>query len=296
MVTTRLSHSFCPMPDLPSQAGILVRIYPHKDIGQPIPIENDSLLVGRDESSHVRLVDDSVSRRHAAIEWDVKGHRIVDLCSTNGTFVNEARIQETRLQSGDRVRFGNQIFKYLSSDGIESQYHEVIFKLMTTDGLTQVYNKRFFLDCLERELLQSAGTGTRLCVLMMDLDRFKTTNDTFGHLAGDAVLIEFARRTGTVIRSGEIFARFGGEEFALLCTRSTLPEAAETAERIRSIAQSCPVVFDDHPIAMTVSIGVAESNGREDDRAESLLAKADKWLYAAKNGGRNQVQHEGIAK
>ncbi len=127
--------------------------------------------------------------------------------------------------------------------------------MMTTDGLTQVYNKRFFIENAQRELSSSARTGEKLCVLLMDLDKFKSVNDTHGHLAGDAVLVEFASRVKNVLRSGELFARYGGEEFVLLCTRSSLADAAATAERIRAVAASEPVCFEEIQIPITVSIG-----------------------------------------
>jgi diguanylate cyclase (GGDEF)-like protein len=126
----------------------------------------------------------------------------------------------------------------------------------------------------------------------MDLDRFKSVNDTYGHLAGDGVLVEFARRASSVVRSGEIFARFGGEEFALLCTRATLPEAAQTAERIRGVTQATPIVCGDNIIPVTVSIGIAEANPENKRNSQTLLQCADDWLYRAKNNGRNQVQFE----
>jgi diguanylate cyclase (GGDEF)-like protein len=292
MFATRVANPLNPASLSNSQSGLLVCIYPPHDIGQPIAIEDNSIIIGRDETNQVRLNDDSVSRRHATIEWNGKGHQLTDLSSTNGTFVNEHRIHETLLRSGDRIRFGNQIFKYLSSDEVESQYHEVIFKMMTTDGLTQVYNKRFFLDSLDRELSQSEREGTSLCVCLMDLDHFKSVNDTFGHLAGDAVLSEFARRASSVVGSGQIFARFGGEEFALLCSRANLPEAVMTAERIREVTQASPVVFGDLSIPITVSIGVAALDPCNPSNAQSLLHTADQWLYTAKSSGRNQIQFE----
>src|SRR5689334_5617446 len=110
---------------------LLVRIYPLEGIEKPYEVSDDSQLVGRDVSCSLRLSDDSVSRRHAAIEVEGDNHFVVDLKSTNGTFVNERRVTEREvLMNGDRVRFGNQIFKYLKSDQIESHYHEVVFKMM----------------------------------------------------------------------------------------------------------------------------------------------------------------------
>ena len=193
-------------------SSLLVRVYPVNGIDPPHELTDEPQLVGRDGGASLQLSDDSVSRRHVMIEHNGETHVVSDLGSTNGTFINEKRLTQAQpLKAGDRVRFGNQIFKYLGSDGIESQYYEVVFKMMTTDGLTGVYNKRYFLETLERELAQTQRSGTPLCLMMMDLDKFKSINDTHGHLAGDAVLVEFARRAKEVLRSGELLARYGGE-------------------------------------------------------------------------------------
>lgn len=171
---TRFSRSFSAA--LSSDTGsCLVRIYPLQGIEQPVELDGKPLLIGRDECCSLTLSDDSVSRRHAVIEPVDETHVVRDLESLNGTFVNEKRVVECeRLMSGDRVRFGNQIFKYLNSDRIEGQYYEVVFKMMTTDGLTSVYNKRYFLETLDREISLARRSDSSLCVVMLDLDRFKS--------------------------------------------------------------------------------------------------------------------------
>jgi diguanylate cyclase (GGDEF)-like protein len=216
---------------------------------------------------------------------------VSDLNSTNGTFVNETRVSFSVLNSGDRVRFGNHIYKFITLDGIESKYHEIVFKMMTTDGLTQVYNKRFLLDSLEREIQQSIRGMQPLCLMMMDLDKFKSINDTYGHLAGDKVLAEFARRASSVLRSGEILARYGGEEFALLCAPATLDQALHAGERVRQVIAAEPVHYDTVEIPMTVSIGVSCCDPTlEIVSSTELIAAADTKLYTAKQNGRNRIE------
>lgn len=291
MIETRISNSFC-LPTLTVQnRGLLVKVYPASPLDRPIQLESATITVGRDESCEICLNEDSISRRHASIESRRGQFFLKDLGSTNGTFQNEQRIEEVALQPGDRIRFGNQIFKYLADDDIESQYHEVIFKMMTTDGLTQVYNKRFLIDSMQREMRQAGRNGDSMCVLMMDLDKFKSINDTYGHLAGDAVLVEFAKRATSVLRSGEILARYGGEEFSILCAPATIEEAALAAERVRAITASAPVVFESIEIPMTVSIGIASYDGLEIDPLP-WIAEADAMLYEAKRMGRNQVRYK----
>lgn len=293
VLTTRFTHSFGAILDDTDSPSLLVRMYPVHSIEEPVELFGEPVILGRDSSCDVSLHDDAVSRRHAVIEPHEEGHRIADLGSTNGTFVNEVRIHEPRmLEAGDRVRLGSQVFKFLSSDRVESQYHEAVFKLMTTDGLTAVHNKRYFLETLERECEQSRRHASPLCVLMLDLDKFKSINDTFGHLAGDAVLMEFARRIQSVTRSGDLVARYGGEEFAALLTRTTLTEGIRIAERIRQATAAEPVKVDDQCIPMTVSIGIACTTERATDSPLDLVAHADEQLYNAKHAGRNRVSFQ----
>jgi diguanylate cyclase (GGDEF)-like protein len=291
MLATRFSNSFCVPATLPSSAGgLLVKIHPASPLDRPLELLSET-SIGRDESSSLALEQDSISRRHALIEHRNGEFFLRDLGSTNGTFVNEVRVNSSvSLSPGDRIRFGDQIFKFLTTDGIESQYHEVIFKMMTTDGLTQVYNKRFFLDSLDREIRQSQRGKQSICVMMLDLDKFKSVNDTYGHLAGDAVLAEFAKRASSVLRGGELLARYGGEEFSILCAPATLEQAKLAAERVRAITASAPVITESVEIPMTVSIGMACYCGDGELDAKDLLGQADAQLYRAKQNGRNQVQ------
>lgn len=291
MLATRISNSFClPLSRASSFGGLLVKIHPASPLDRPIELSPGETSIGRDESSSLRLEQDSISRRHAQIEHRNGAFELKDLGSTNGTFVNEMRLSSPiMLAPGDRVRFGDQIFKFLTTDEIESQYHEVIFKMMTTDGLTQVYNKRFFLDSLEREICQSQRGKQSICAMMLDLDKFKSINDVYGHLAGDTVLTEFARRASSVLRGGELLARYGGEEFSILCAPATIDQAKIAAERVRAITASAPVITESIEIPMTVSIGIACYCGVGELSPNDLLGQADVQLYRAKQNGRNQV-------
>ena len=289
---TRMSQSL-GLSRLPAQGpALLVRIYPVHGIEAPIELRDASISVGRCHTATLSLPDDSVSRRHAVIESDgAGGQTVTDLGSTNGTYINEVRITaSSALKAGDRLRFGNQIFKYLGPDRLEAHYHEVIYKTMTTDGLTGAHTKRYLLEALDRELQHARRSGTPVAVLMLDLDRFKSINDTHGHLAGDAVLVEFARRAKETLRSGDLLARYGGEEFSVLLSRTDLDGALQTAERIRETVAATPVLFEGTVIPISVSIGVALSTAFASERPEDLLGRADERLYHAKRSGRNQVQ------
>ena len=267
----------------------LVTIYPADVLGGTLELADEPITIGRSSTCEVHFANDSVSRKHAVIERGENCYMIRDLGSTNGTYVNDVRVSSTRLEAGDRIHIGNHILKFLSSNDIEAQYHETVFKIVTSDGLTGAYNKRYLLDALEREIGRAKRFGRSLAMLMMDLDHFKSVNDTYGHLVGDAVLQEFGRRTNEIVRSGDIFARYGGEEFALVISETSIEEATEIAERIREAMSNEPVVTDSDVVEATVSIGMAFYDGESPCTPLLLIRRADTKLYEAKNSGRNRV-------
>jgi diguanylate cyclase (GGDEF)-like protein len=161
--------------------------------------------------------------------------------------------------------------------------------MMIRDGLTGVPNKRYFEEALARELARAQRHGRPLSLAVLDIDHFKRINDTYGHLAGDAVLRELAARVRGAIRADEVFARFGGEEFVLLMPEATPEQAAHFAERIRRLAADEPFDVGGKGIPVTVSIGLAHTSGERGVTPEELVGRADRKLYEAKAGGRNRV-------
>jgi diguanylate cyclase (GGDEF)-like protein len=188
------------------------------------------------------------------------------------------------------LRSGSHIFKFLSSDHIEAQYHETIYTMMITDGLTGIHNKRIFLETLDRELVRSNRHCRPLALVMFDLDHFKSVNDTHGHLAGDAVLREVSARIRASVRKDEIFARYGGEEFAVLLPESNAEEARAFAERLRLLVAETAVSVNENDIPVTISVGVAHNEGMIEPSPEAMIALADQFLYEAKRSGRNCVK------
>jgi diguanylate cyclase (GGDEF)-like protein len=267
----------------------MVRIHPADGLGALVELSERTLTVGRDADCDIQLPDDSVSRWHARFE--VLGDECVlsDLESTNGVYVNDQRIKRHRLRPGDRVRLGNQIFRYLGGDSLEAEYFEAVYRMMTTDGLTQAFNKRYLLEMLERELSRARRTKRPISVVMFDVDHFKKINDVHGHLAGDEVLCELCRRARTVLRADDVLARFGGEEFTLVLAETSLAEARGVGERLRLVIAQRPFSFDELEIAVTISVGVAGIAGGQAIGVAELLARADEQLYTAKGSGRNRV-------
>ena len=165
---------------------------------------------------------------------------------------------------------------------------EQLRTLATVDDLTGVANRRALMTAVTAEQARAERDGRPFGVAILDVDRFKEVNDTHGHATGDVVLAELAAVASRDVRAADLFARFGGEEFALLLTAPTTPAAATTAvERIRAAVEAhrFDAVADGHGV--TVSAGVA--CWRPGDTAESLLARADGRLYEAKAGGRNRT-------
>jgi two-component system, cell cycle response regulator len=275
--------------NLSRQSGCLVRIYPAEGIGEVFDLGKESIVIGRDPSCDFELDDDSVSRQHASLEQVAGEYILTDRGSTNGTYVNNERIEQRELRTCDRLRFGNQIVKFLSTDHIEVEYHETVYKIMTTDGLTQVYNRRYLLEVIEREFYRASRTERPLSVLMVDVDLFKKINDTHGHLAGDEVLGELCRRISGLLRRDEVLARYGGEEFVLVMSDTPLDEACEAGERLRCAVAEQPFVSGQATINVTVSIGVASTEGRSLVEPTELIEQVDQRLYAAKQAGRNRV-------
>ena len=266
----------------------LVQIHPPDVHGGLIRIPETGLVIGRDESAQFVVRDDSVSRRHARLEWSEAGFVLVDLESTNGSYVNEQQVTSQLLRAGDRLRLANHIFKFLSDDHIEAQYHETVYLMMTKDALTGAHNKRYFLEVLERESERCRRFGRPSSLILFDLDYFKQVNDRHGHLAGDEVLQELGARVNRIVRRDEVFARFGGEEFAMVLGEVGLPGAMKLAERLLHTVGDSPFKTSAGEISVTISAGVTSCKTSE-STSEELIEAADRCLYEAKQQGRNRI-------
>jgi diguanylate cyclase (GGDEF)-like protein len=275
-------------PEGPGEACLVI-IY-GADLGRRIPLGAADVECGRAITTEIPLDDDAVSRKHARFAWTGSAYIVSDLGSTNGTFVNDASVRERTLREGDQIKIGRTIFKFIAGSNVELAYHEEIYRLMTFDGLTQVHNKRSFDTTLEREVSRSLRYRRPLSLVLFDIDHFKRINDELGHLAGDAVLRQLASLVNANIRREDTLARVGGEEFALILPELTLEAALSVAEKLRVLVQRTGFRFEERPIPLTVSFGVAllAIDGPAVPPA-ALYQAADERLYVAKNTGRNRV-------
>jgi len=259
------------------------------ELGKKYALQEYEFTIGREEGNHIVVDLDNVSRRHAMIIRRQGRMFVKDLGSTNGTYLNDAEVtQETPLRSGDLIKVGGSIFKFLTGDNVELQYHETIYTLTIVDGLTGVNNKRYFLEYLEREMGRCHRYGRPLTLMMFDIDFFKKINDVHGHLAGDYVLRELAQTVKRLVRKEQCFARYGGEEFALVVPEDGIEKARIFAEKIRRTIEEKHFTFENQDIPVTLSIGVADMT---QDMTDPLpfIKVADANLYKAKKTGRNRV-------
>jgi two-component system cell cycle response regulator len=263
------------------------------EAGRVIPLNAGTHVIGRTDEAHIVIPHNSVSRSHVEIVVRPSGKVFArDLGSTNGTRVNGTPVGPAPqpLEHDDRIRLSKRVMlKFTLQDALEAGLHRDLYTSAVQDGLTGAYNKRYLLDRLEEEFSYAARGSKPLSVLIFDLDHFKRVNDTFGHAAGDLVLVETARIVATHLRSEDIFARYGGEEFVVLMRDTTLQVAAEVGERLRELIASEPVDFQGTEIRVTVSVGVTAMPPVQVGSAMDLFVRADRLLYQAKETGRDKV-------
>ena len=187
---------------------------------------------------------------------------------------------EVRLRTGRRILDLQQSLQ----EALEVQRYQA-----QHDPLTGILNHGEILKELERELIRADRQGSSLAVIMGDLDHFKKVNDIFGHVAGDAVLVEVAQRMRNDIRLYDAIGRYGGEEFLLVLPGCAIEEAKQIANRILKSTREQPIVFQGNAIAVTISLGLAFNKVGEPTALIEIVQAADSALYQAKQNGRNRL-------
>jgi diguanylate cyclase (GGDEF)-like protein len=268
-------------------------------LGQTLQVNKTQTIIGRGSMCDVILRDDVASRQHAEVftleaEAGCYEYYIKDLNSTNGTFLNGARLKDDQLlQDGDKIKIGAHLLRFGLLDELEAEYQERVHKMTQTDELTGLRSRRSLfadLDRLVNQLL-SGGESKEISVIMLDLDFFKKVNDGRGHLVGSHTIRDVGHIIRDAIGSADRAARYGGEEY-LAYVIGTLKEGQEIAERIRSeveVHEFAGSTSDPKQIMrITISAGVA-TFPRDGVTALDLVQKADQALYRAKRNGRNQT-------
>ncbi|MBC2736152.1 MAG: GGDEF domain-containing protein [Desulfobacteraceae bacterium] len=260
------------------------------NLGKAYYLQQAEEIIGRDLSADIHLDEDSVSRRHARITVTHKETTVYDLESTNGVFVNGHRVKHAALKDGDRLHLGETVLKYLSSNNTESKFHEDIYRLMTVDDQTQAFNRPYLQESLKREMSRALRYRRPLSLALLDIDQFKTINDTFGHPAGDAVLKAFVALISRNIRQSDLLARYGGDEFAIILPEADRDSALRFCEKLRELIASNTFRFEQQTLAVTTSIGLQSYTHTDGEKTvNQFVAAADAKLYEAKNAGRNRI-------
>jgi diguanylate cyclase (GGDEF)-like protein len=256
--------------------------------------EHAPSVLGRSSDSDIIVDDGGVSRSHARLTKNAETWTFEDLGATNGSFVGGRRVRgSTELRPGDRIQLGpNVVFRFSVTDESEAELQQKLFDSSTRDGLTQLYNRRYFDERLVAEIAYARRHATPLCLIMIDVDRFKAINDALGHLVGDSVLRAVAGEVVRVVRTEDVVARYGGEELVVLARATGHDAGARLAERIRAAIADLDVTPPPpaSEVKVTISLGVAALDEVPKDAPDtSLVDLADERLYAAKEGGRNRI-------
>ncbi|NNF11835.1 MAG: GGDEF domain-containing protein [Gemmatimonadetes bacterium] len=283
-----------PFEDPENERHAALIVFRGLEIGRDFRLRKNPMVIGRGEDVHIRLPDERASRRHAQVDFhgtDPGGdpiYRLRDLESTNHTFVEGREIHAVDLKDGDKIQIGDTVLKFVVLDAIEARFHAEVRDRISYDQLTGLLTKESLYVAFEQELERCLKYELPLSVLMMDLDRFKSVNDTHGHLMGSHVLAEVGEIIRRCIRSADVSARYGGEEFVTYLAETDQPGARLAAERIRTSIEEHTFVLDDVSIGVHISIGVSTAPQHGASIME-LVGAADAALYRAKETGRNRV-------
>jgi len=261
--------------------------------GQILGMEQWPFTVGRHPTNSLRVDEDSISRFHARIVRNGDEYTVEDMGSRNGTFVAGKRVTRAKLDHDSWLQFGPRVsFRFSMTDVREERLLRKLYESSTRDALTGVYNRLHFEERLRSEVAYAIRHRTQASLLIIDLDHFKHVNDTYGHPAGDAVLKRACEACSRALRTEDVFARFGGEEFAVVLRGIDLKGASRLGERLRQAVANEVVEHEGHRIQVTLSAGTASIACCRAPSSEELISIADRRLYTAKQAGRNRVASE----
>lgn len=258
--------------------------------GRTVRLENGTLTLGRGSENDLVVEDRGVSRIHCKLL--TQGHKVhlFDLGSTNGTYLSGRRVAQATLEDGDQIQIGTNVkLRFLLLAPEEKELEQKLYESATSDPLTGVANRRSWLELAGTMMADSLVKGKAVSLALVDLDHFRKLNDTYGPAAGDAVLVEFCRRTRGLGKE-VLIGRYGGEEFALLLPGMPSDRATARLERLRGDIEATPFsLTPDQSVRVTVSVGVVTALSPGQGRLDEMLRRADQALYKAKESGRNRV-------
>jgi diguanylate cyclase (GGDEF)-like protein len=262
--------------------------------GQIVGLEPWPFTVGRHPTNHLRVDEDSISRFHARIIRNGDEYVVEDMGSRNGVFVAGKRVTRAKLDHDSWLQFGPRVsFRFSLTDVREERLLRKLYESSTRDALTGAYNRLHFEERLRSEVAYAIRHRSQASLVIIDLDHFKRVNDTYGHPAGDAVLKRASEACMRALRTEDVFARFGGEEFGVVLRNIELKGATRLGDRLRSAVSNEVIDHEGHQIKVTLSAGAASLACCQSPSAEELISIADRRLYVAKQQGRNRIVHEG---
>ena len=264
------------------------------DANRVFGIGNDELMAARCWRNLVVDDDRPLFERHiTALKPGSTSNAVLRIRHQDGTVrhvQSYAHVEEDR----DGQNF-ERLYGALQDISERVALEQHLERLAKFDFQTGLANRRHFLDLAEKELARVRRYDSPLSLAMLDLDRFKDINDTYGHKVGDTVLGRFATICRQALRESDIMGRTGGDEFVILFPETTLPEAVDVAERLRETVAATPIPLEHGPpVLVTVSIGVA-SFANADANINVFMNRADGALYEAKHRGRNRTADAAVA-
>jgi diguanylate cyclase (GGDEF)-like protein len=257
-------------------------------LGQRFEV-HQTLTIGRHPNSDIALSDGQISSFHARLEDRGDSWTLVDLNSTNGTFVNGTRCTEVALRAQDKVLLGETVLRFEVRDPLEQQYDAQVEQMMNIDDLSGLFVRRKFDAELARIVESAEGTGTSVGLLVMDLDGIKKINDAHGHLFGAYVIAEAGKLIGRTLGTRGIACRFGGDEYLAALPGLDLTATTDVGKEILAAIHQAPFVREGVVLKPGISIGVAAFPSSARDPI-SLFQRGDEALYRAKSAGKNTIR------
>lgn len=262
-----------------------------RDRCKKFKISKKKMTIGRSSKADIVIDDDRISGIHCTIQQHKNDIIIEDQESTNGSYIDGKRIKKNMVTVKSNLQLGLTVMKIEYKGESEIRFENDLFRRATTDAMTGISNRGFFLKRAREEIAFSQRTDLPIGLALLDIDHFKTVNDTFGHQAGDYIIKQLAVIIDTAKRHEDLFGRYGGEEFIILL-RGKLDSAGAVlfCERIRKTIENYCFRFDKKNIPVTLSLGLCFKCGSKIESLNKMIQKADMALYRAKANGRNMVE------
>lgn len=264
--------------------------------GQVVKLDRPSCVIGRGDRADFRLPDLGISGTHAVIRVASDGQvSIQDLHSTNGTRVNDERVDGTqKLDDGDKISMGaTTILKFTFDDALKNSLQQHLVDSGRIDALTGAYREKYFRESLQAEFAYANRHLTALSVVLISIDHFQALVDEHGDARADQILVEFSRRVRGVLHDQHLFARLGHRTFSLLCRALASAEAFALADEIRLAVAAVPVDLGGLSVQITISASLASLPLPGIDSPNAFLRIADIGLHDAKVTHNCVVTNEG---